>query len=92
LYFLPLPQKHAALRGYDIQGSHGAVSREIVLRLTLNVRAMSASGSPSISPPNRLALLMQGELRFTAELHAPRFGPLPAFAGAGPDEIALELG
>jgi len=35
---------------------------------------------------------MCSEFRLAAELHAPRLGPLPAFAGAGPDEIALELG
>jgi hypothetical protein len=60
-----------------------------VLRLTLKVRAISASGSPAA---NRLSLLVKSELRFAAQLHASGLGALTSFAGSGANQIALELG
>jgi hypothetical protein len=44
-----------------------------------------------VAPFNRLTLLMRRELRPTAKLYAPRFGPCAAFAGTGADQITFEL-
>jgi hypothetical protein len=42
-----------------------------------------------VAPSDRLAPLVVGELRFSAELHAARLGSLPAFAGPHTYEVAL---
>src|SRR2546425_2415783 len=39
-----------------------------------------------------LALLVRGELRAASQLHAARLGAGAALAGAGFDQVALELG
>ena len=40
---------------------------------------------------DRLAYLMIGQFEFRPHLHALRLGAFPAFAGAGADQVALEL-
>ena len=45
-----------------------------------------------VAAPNRLALLVFGQFRFAAELDAARLGALVSFAGAGAEQIPLELG
>ena len=45
-----------------------------------------------VAPTNRLALLMIGQFRLAAHLDAARFGPLASLAGAGADQLFLELG
>ena len=46
----------------------------------------------TVAALDRLALLVRGELRLAAQLHAARHGARPAFAGARADQLALELG
>jgi hypothetical protein len=45
-----------------------------------------------VAPADRLAPLVVGQFWFAAELHATRLGAFASFAGAGADEVALELG
>ena len=45
----------------------------------------------AIPPPDRLALLVRGELRLAPHLHATSLGPLAALACARPDKVTLEL-
>src|SRR3954447_1967757 len=49
-------------------------------------------GLARVTTGQRLSLLMRGELGLAPEMHAPRPGPLPAFAGARSDQLTLELG
>ena len=59
---------------------------------TLNRRAISRVGSPASRRLQRLFLLVRGELRRSPHVNAARLGALAAFAGAGADQLALELG
>ena len=51
-----------------------------------------AHGLALIAPANSFLLLVRGELRLAAEAFASRLGARPPFAGAGADQLALELG
>lgn len=42
--------------------------------------------------PDSLTLLVRGELRLAAELHASRFGTFETVARPGADQLALKLG
>jgi len=49
-------------------------------------------GFACVAAADRLALLVVGEFRLAPHLDAVRLGSLAAFAGAGADQFAFELG
>jgi uncharacterized repeat protein (TIGR03803 family) len=54
---------------------------------------LPAHGLPfPVAALDRLADLMRGQLRLPSHFHAAFLGAFPALAGAGADQIALELG
>lgn len=45
----------------------------------------------TVTALDRFALLVRGELWFSADLHAARLRPLAAFPGAGANKITFKL-
>jgi hypothetical protein len=67
--------------------------------LSLNRAVRDVVGSPDmlkrfvavVAPPDCFASLVIGEFEFRSHLQAPRPGAFAAFAGAGMDQLTLEL-
>jgi hypothetical protein len=67
--------------------SRNRPSRHVVAAANLRKRVLALFTSP-----DRLFALVRCELRLATHLDAVRLGPFTAFAGAGADQLALELG
>jgi len=70
----------------------GRASLEIVLCETLNIRAISRVGSPASRRFSASFFWCLVEFRRSPHVNAPRLARFAAFAGAGADQLALELG
>src|ERR1700726_4395798 len=72
--------------------SRGCQPRNRAVRDVVGASDLAHRLAVDVAPASRLALLKFRQFRFAAKLDSAPLGALPALAGAGTDQVALELG